>query len=172
MRCDQYVGLNTWSAEKVLAKQTVQDYTMRLFPDGRVETFECELEVVLAYPTEKIGVIAGAFQDHVACLRRFILPTGEIFDEFVQCEPWSSGPMYFIALKDVNGDVVPESLWTDREIQIEVDGWCGDCGEEYCSCFAHRDEGGCGCGKEYCLYCAYDDYFETESDEDSAVGDC
>ena len=40
----------------------------------------------------------------------------EKYFEYVQEEPWSSGPMFFIALKDAEGTPVSESLWTQEEI--------------------------------------------------------
>jgi hypothetical protein len=38
------------------------------------------------------------------------------FFEYVQDVPWSSGPMYFIALTDADGTPVGASLWTDEEM--------------------------------------------------------
>ncbi|MBK9205596.1 MAG: hypothetical protein IPL73_24855 [Candidatus Obscuribacter sp.] len=39
------------------------------------------------------------------------------FDEFVQHEMWCGGPHYFIALKDMHGNVVPRTLWTDAQME-------------------------------------------------------
>ena len=39
-----------------------------------------------------------------------------VYREFIQDEPWSSGPHTFLALKDRLGQVVKESLWDDEEI--------------------------------------------------------
>ena len=42
---------------------------------------------------------------------------GEVYEEYVQASPWSSGPMYFYALKKA-GVPVEESLWTEDEIMF------------------------------------------------------
>jgi hypothetical protein len=68
-----------------------------------------------------IGTIEGAWTDVVANLHAYY---GEDdhgsfiqYTEYVYATPWSSGPMYFIALKDnETGDPVPDSLWTDEEM--------------------------------------------------------
>jgi hypothetical protein len=44
------------------------------------------------------------------------MPNGSVFEEFVQAEPWSGGPCYYIALKNKRGAVVRQSLWTDEEL--------------------------------------------------------
>jgi hypothetical protein len=40
--------------------------------------------------------------------------------EFIQEAPWSSGPMYFIALTTIRGTQVEESLWTEEEIEARI----------------------------------------------------
>ena len=43
---------------------------------------------------------------------------GEVYEEFVQAEPWSSGSCFFLALRDSeSGEAVPKSLWTEKEIE-------------------------------------------------------
>jgi hypothetical protein len=38
--------------------------------------------------------------------------------EFIQAEPWSSGPMFFIALQNnKDGSIIKESLWSEEEIE-------------------------------------------------------
>jgi len=34
----------------------------------------------------------------------------------VQCSPWCGGPMYYIALRRLDGTPLKLSLWTDEEI--------------------------------------------------------
>ena len=39
------------------------------------------------------------------------------YREYIQAEPWSSGPCIFIALWDIENNIpVKDSLWTDEEI--------------------------------------------------------
>lgn len=89
MRMDQYIGLNDW---------------------GQELTSHMEKEVC--------GEIEGAWTDVVSNLYRYKGMHGVfLFEEYVQAEPWSSGPMYFVALKSLKtGEPVPQSLWSDEEM--------------------------------------------------------
>ena len=49
-------------------------------------------------------------------------PAGNVIHQYVQESPWSSGPMVFLAIKDTDGNVINESLWSDTEIDRRVDG--------------------------------------------------
>lgn len=65
---------------------------------------------------EVVGTYTGMFGDpHDLMEYRF--RDGRVFTEYVQTEPWSSGPCFFIALKDNIDRVVPESLWAEEEIE-------------------------------------------------------
>jgi hypothetical protein len=115
MRSDQYVGLNEWS----------QIWLYRYKREARILEIDISAEppiilgvsdrTIIDIKTEIIGKIEGAWNDHVADLNRYTLPSGDVYEEYIQAEPWSSGPCYFIALKR-NGEVVYKSLWTDEEI--------------------------------------------------------
>jgi hypothetical protein len=115
MRCDQYVGLNKWASEKVSRQQSVREVGARILPNGKALPFDRTIKVPVA-KIEVIGKITGAWTDHVANLHRYTLPDGRIYEEYVQAEPWSSGPCYFIALKNSKGNVISQSLWTDDEL--------------------------------------------------------
>ena len=117
MRTDQYYGLNAWARNLVLATQVVSEIGVRRYPDDTIDAFIRSDVVVLIATVTKIGEIEGAFDPVVADLNRYELPTGEIFEEFVQAQPWHGGPCYFIALKDASGDPVRESLWKRKEMQ-------------------------------------------------------
>ena len=41
-----------------------------------------------------------------------------VFAEYVQAEPWSSGPCIFTALRDADGNPVEESLWAERAMDV------------------------------------------------------
>ena len=115
MRCDQYIGLNEWSKTKVLATQKVREIGHRILSNGRAVPFQRKVRVPIAR-VKVVGRIKGAWTDVVANLHRYTKPGGEVFEEFVQATPWSGGPCYFIALKDKRGEVVPESLWSDHDL--------------------------------------------------------
>lgn len=116
MRADQYYGLNGWAKNLVLATQVVSEIGVRKYPDDTIEAFIRNDVVVPIATVTKIGEIEGAWDPVVADLNRYELPTGEIFDEYVQAQPWHSGPCYYIALKDSSGVPVSESLWTNKEM--------------------------------------------------------
>jgi len=115
MRCDQYIGLNKWASEKVSRQMTVREIGARLLPGGKAVPFDRSISVPVA-KIEVIGKIAGAWNDHVANLHRYTLPDGRVYVEYIQADPWSSGPCYFIALKNQKGNVVSQSLWTEEEL--------------------------------------------------------
>ena len=118
IRMDQWIGLNPRS-EKIIVGQPVLLYTdlvRRTHKDGRVELFKPKKTYGTDTKTERIATIAGAFDDVAGHLFRHTLADGTIYEEYLQANPWSSGPMYFVALKDADGNPVPESLWTDEEM--------------------------------------------------------
>jgi hypothetical protein len=115
MRCDQYIGLNGWAKRLVTRKQQVREIGIQILPGGVKKSFNRWRRVPVVR-TEHAGVIRGAYKAQVAKLHRYTLPTGEQYVEYLQAQPWSGGPCYFIALKDKHGNPVPESLWTDEEI--------------------------------------------------------
>ena len=118
MRCDQLMGLNTWARKFIKGNPDVLLYTdmvTRTYPDGRVETFTKEQRGsdVERFETNDCYVGMG-FQEYV--LYQYKMTDSSIYKEDVQAEPWSSGPVFFLALKDAKGAWVKESLWTDEEI--------------------------------------------------------
>lgn len=119
MRTDQYIGLNGW-AQSLLAANCVDARVVKLalFED-ETKILSDEIERVPLYTTEVIGDIKGAFwpDDVVANLHRYTFPNGDVYEEFLQASPWSSGPCYFIALKEGgDGAVIVDSLWPEEKI--------------------------------------------------------
>ncbi len=114
MRMDQYIGLNKWAQERVSESHVVREVGAQILPSGKVVSFDRTVRVPLV-TTEVIGHITGAWVDKVADLHRYTMPNGSVFEEFVQAEPWSGGPCYYIALKNKKGAVVRQSLWTNEE---------------------------------------------------------
>ena len=116
MRSEQYRGLNDWARSQVLLREEALVQGTITYDDGRQKAFS-RREWFLVAETETIGEIEGAWTDVIANLTRYTLPDGRVFDEYVQDVPWSSGPVYHIALKDAStGKPVPQSLWTDEEL--------------------------------------------------------
>ena len=124
MRCDQHMGLNGW-AETFVAGEQVLQYTekgTRIYPDGKEEPFERPI-LGSNVKIEQNGGYDGMFsymreddESHDYPLFKHIFPDGRIYYEEVQESPWSSGPVFFLALKDEKGEWVKESLWSEEEI--------------------------------------------------------
>jgi len=117
MRCDQSMGLN----ERALAiiapvYRKYQDKITRTYEDGETVSFQLAGTCNLV-KCEPSGEYEG-FDTHR--LMKYTLPNGDVYQEFVQAEPWSSGPCTFLALKDKTGNEVKESLWTDQEIESHL----------------------------------------------------
>jgi hypothetical protein len=116
-RFDQYRGLNQWAQRTVCKREKVRITGVMHFSHGRVKRFSRWSNVPKAR-IKVIGIIVGAWKPKVADLHRYSMPGGKVYEEYVQCAPWSAGPVYHIALKDAKtGQPVAESLWTDEEIQ-------------------------------------------------------
>lgn len=86
-RTDHYVGINE-RAEKLIEGAEATQY----------------------------DTLDGAFMNQFP-LMQYDLPDGTTYFEYVQAEPWASGPHFFLALHDDEGNEVPASLWTDKEIE-------------------------------------------------------
>jgi len=90
-----------------------------VYPDGREEEMlpkEVLASVVQQVPSGKS--FTGMFPDEVYPHYRYIFPDGKVYEDAVQASPWSSGPVIFLALRDENGDWVPESLWPQEAVDF------------------------------------------------------
>lgn len=119
IRCTQFIGLNSWASDFVKG-ESVLAYTergSRVYSDGREEPFEHPVHAssVKREDTEKCWY--GMFEGEETPLAKYTFPDGRVYFEDVQAEPWSSGPLIFLALKDDKGNWIPESLWSDEEVQ-------------------------------------------------------
>jgi len=99
MRCDQHMGLPKEALE-FLSKYLV---TPPCPYCNRPLVQECEV----------IGQYEGMFGD-IYDLRRYNLKSGLTADEFLQADPWSSGPCFFIGLRVSDG---LEFRWPEQDIQ-------------------------------------------------------
>lgn len=66
-----------------------------------------------AAATESIGSISAVWYS----LKRYTMPDGRKFTEFQQAVANSITQVYFLALKDGDGNTVAESTWTDAEMK-------------------------------------------------------
>ncbi len=119
IRCDQFMGLNEW-AQNFVKGEPVLVYTeevTRVYPDGRRETLEPRPVYESSVKKEQSNEFcSGMFGDEYP-LNKYTFPDGRVCFERVQAEPWSSGPVFFLALQDEKGNWVPESLWSEKEIE-------------------------------------------------------
>ncbi|MBZ0184697.1 MAG: hypothetical protein K8F91_00495 [Candidatus Obscuribacterales bacterium] len=116
MRIDQYAGLNAWAKKTVAKREEARIEGTMTFRDGRRRRFTRWARVPAAR-VKVIGAIKGAWNPHVADLRRFEMPDGTVYVEFVQADIWCGGPIWHTALKNAKtGKPVKESLWTKEEL--------------------------------------------------------
>lgn len=120
-RTDQFMGLNLRAIKFLNLTQQVQLGERRImhrYPDG--STTDTDWQPVLGTTTkiEPHRMLEGAFGNESQLLK-YELSDGRKFVEDVQCAPWSSGPMFFLALKDEKGEWVKESFWTNEDSGTE-----------------------------------------------------
>lgn len=124
MRCDQLVGLNAW-AENLVRGCGMSHFTGKfdrvsaaMFSSHKTENFVLpRLEPCVRQDPSGKGFY-GAFDP--SPLMKYTLRDGRVLYEAVQAEPWSSGPVTFLALADEAGNRFPESLWTNAEIEANT----------------------------------------------------
>jgi len=124
MRCDQMVGL-TPAAEHFLFGELPSNPRKKIvetFLDEKgkrtVEKYLAADDSVLLTVTDTDRWIDGMYDFPFYQLRRYEFPDGKVWEESVQCSPWSSGPMHFLNLVNVKDDgrVIPESVWPEEAI--------------------------------------------------------
>jgi hypothetical protein len=120
MRETQFVGL-TQAAETFIdnfATKVLQDHCRSC---GQILPVEKQYE----YPMSQEGEeVLGMFEESVHKCRIFTHKvTSQRFEEYVFAEPWSSGPMIFLALRWVDTkEMIKESTWKiDETIYSEFD---------------------------------------------------
>ena len=121
MRTDQCVGLNERAKAIIVGEPVSVVMTVtREYPDGWV-TKETNQVFESTVKSEVYRTLDGAWNPGFLKLFKYTFPDGRILYEDVQAEPWSSGPVYFLALRDseysVEWNWIPDSLWTDEEIE-------------------------------------------------------
>lgn len=132
IRCTQIIGLNE-RAEQLIEGEEILLYDLtekRRYPDGREEALPPRPVFGSSVSKEVCGVFYGMFEEEYP-LHRYTLPSGEIYEERVQAEPWSSGPCIFLALICAGGEVwqpqgapadswLAQTLWSEAEINSSL----------------------------------------------------
>jgi len=120
-RSDQLIGLNSRAMALLKGHQILQhtEVVMRAYPDGHVQIDKPIPVYKHSIKKEGYGGFTGMFDD-IYQLHRYTLSSGYVYYEEVQTSPWSSGPVFFLALQDEKGEWVKESLWTDEEINDHI----------------------------------------------------
>jgi hypothetical protein len=113
MRCNQWIGLKPEAEQFLQDMFGMRKYTLiKLYEDG-TKDYGKESEE----PDANISVDdhwIGMFDEEYPLLE---YKKGDTcFREVVQSDQWYSGPVVFTALKDGNGDLVQESMWTEKEM--------------------------------------------------------
>ncbi len=119
IRMDQHMGLNEWARNFIKGEQVFVyiEKVTRVYPDGREEALEPRSVYDSSVEKEKSGALYwGMFEDKYP-LYKYTFPDGEVYFERVQAAPWSSGPVFFLALVDEKENWVQESLWTEEDIR-------------------------------------------------------
>ena len=121
MRFDQYQGLSKGGRKIVnAALKGVTEVGHTVFPDGTKVEFTRE-QVPAVKNVDVVGYVKGSYKGRAGLRRRYTFHDGRVLVEFLQCTHWCGGPNYFIALRDTaTGEVVPQSLWTDKELKAYV----------------------------------------------------
>lgn len=117
MRTDQYIGLTEAACLLVRGERVIEYHSTetREFPDGKRVIVGPVPIYGSTVKRGRMGKIDGAFGNEFP-LYAYTFPDGRVLTEYVQAEPWSSGPCYFVALKDEEGKPVTASLWSQSEI--------------------------------------------------------
>lgn len=117
-RSTTLVGLNP--AAKELLKPRLagtKEITVTLFDGTRLPT--TTEPFYQALPSEDLGPVLGMFDETVHILRKYTLQSGQQIEEYIQAEPWSSGPVIFLALRDVQTKQPIEGcMWSDEEMYV------------------------------------------------------
>jgi len=128
MRMDQWIGLNEAGVKYLERFELEYDVVTTVFwhdpadPQAKAqETRKMGCRGIPPWQRKVIRNVEGAFWEDVGQLQEY---TAENEDgglvayarEDIQAVPWSAGPCYFIALRDKNGVWIPETLWSEEEI--------------------------------------------------------
>jgi len=116
----QYIGLSPAARDFLKINETKvvgKIKTINTYNDGRVVESEEDFKESLTIREDSGECTYGMFEEEKISLFKYTTDSGKVYTEYVQDDPWSSGPCIFIALKDESGNIVKESLWPEEEIE-------------------------------------------------------
>lgn len=120
IRMDQHMGLSPEARTMIAGEKVLLYYRteLREMPNGEsVKVIDREPVYGSSVKCEETPArYVGMFFDEYP-LYKYILPDGTELFETVQAEPWSSGPCFFLCLRDSDGYIIEESKWS----QVEID---------------------------------------------------
>ncbi|MDP3726339.1 MAG: hypothetical protein Q8R36_04045 [bacterium] len=119
IRMDQFPGLNKWASGFVKGEPVFvcTEEVTRVYPGGRREMLAPRpVHESSIRKEQSLSSYSGMFGDKYP-LHDYIFPDGRVYSERVQAEPWSSGPVIFLALQDEDGNWVRKSLWAKKAIE-------------------------------------------------------
>ncbi len=94
-----------------LYKETIT----KKYPDGNIVT---KTEDKHDIPRTQYDIFDGMCGEEYP-LFEYTLKDGSKAQEYVQADPWASGPCIFLALRSENGPI-ESTLWTDKEIEANI----------------------------------------------------
>ena len=109
MRMTQISGLSV-QANAYLEVNAVHDH-FELRKNGEVVN-----KYDLPKSMESGNTYNGMFDEEEYPLMEYEMKDGSSVYEFVQATPWSSGPVIFLALEDVDDNPIDGTLWDEKEI--------------------------------------------------------
>lgn len=114
-RFDHYHGLNEWALALINGTLPAREEVIRTWPDGRVEEYTIA-RIPALVKSEVVGHVHGVYKLFACTLKRYTLADGRVYTEVLQFgkdDPWWGGPHYRMALTDEQGEILPESLWSE-----------------------------------------------------------
>lgn len=110
-RSDQIVGLNA-RAKAYLETNCAKDIAKHYRNDELISE-----HIILSCELSDRYAISDMIGEEQLKWNKYLLKIGVWVYEYVQESPWASGPVHFLALKNEEGEVIKETLWTDEEIE-------------------------------------------------------
>lgn len=120
-RSDQVMGLNSRAQKLVEGEQFLlcREIGAKYYSIGHIKPFNRPIYSSTVSKTEYdqfVGLEGNSYP-----LYKYDFLDKRVLYEQIQTNPWSSGPCFFLALKDgVPGNWVLESLWTNTEIEANI----------------------------------------------------
>lgn len=110
MRMDQIMGLSE-GGKKYLEQHASRDLILTIRNGGLVD----KKSQVSKEKSDWDSIVGMNGED--ICFHKYLLKDGSWVFEYPQTTIYSSGPMYFLALKLKGGKIVEETLWSETELK-------------------------------------------------------